>query len=234
MKKILFFSVLAVFFIACENDTPVEGNNNYKPIKTVSLNSHEDTVNYALGIVVGSQMKKYGIDNIDYEIVLRAIEDVLKTSDQNLPIHPDVAQNIVNLYVQKTLALKQVGEHDLNTRFLEENKTKSGVITLDNGLQYKVLKEGNGIIPTLNDKVKINFSGQLVDGTVFSDTYNSNPAEFVVKNSLKGWQKALVNMKEGAEWVIYLPPELAFGTTGSKKVPPNSVVIYKLELIDVN
>ncbi len=236
IKKIYILLIFALLF-SCENDIPVNNNNQnnnvVNPIKTVSLKNHQDTVTYSLGVVIGTQMQNYGITDVDYDILSKAIEDVLTNSSQTLPIDPDVAKKIVNLYAQKTKNRQQANFTDKNSNFLTENINNQGVIALPNGMQYKIIEEGQGTIPTINDKVTVNFTGKLVDGTVFSNTFNDSPVEFIVKNSLKGWQEALTRMHKGAEWIIYLPPELAYGTNGSKNVPPNSVVIYQIQLLDI-
>lgn len=222
---------------ACSNDAPVDNNtndnNNSTPIKTVNIKTHQDTVDYSIGVVIGSQLMNYGVEEVDYDILIKAIEDVLSNNPNNLPIHPEVAKNIVNLYVNATGSQKNINYNDLNSRFLADNLSKQGVVELSSGMQYEIITQGQGSVPTLNDKVVVNFSGMLVDGTIFSNTYDKTPVEFLVKNSILGWQKALTTMSVGSEWVIYLPPNFAYGATGSNKVPPNSVVIYKIQLLEI-
>lgn len=227
-----------MLLFSCENETSTnnnsnQSNNNSTPIKTISIKSHQDTVNYSLGVVIGSQLQNYGVYDVDYDILIKAIEDVLNTNPQNLPIHPDVAKNIVNLYVNKANNQQEIVYNDANSKFMAENLTKQGIVELANGMQYKILKEGQGSVPTRDDKVVVNFSGMLVDGTVFSNTYDKTPVEFIVKNSLKGWQEAITRMPVGSEWIIYLPPALAYGVNGSNKVPPNSVVVYQIQLLEI-
>ncbi|MBN2662948.1 MAG: FKBP-type peptidyl-prolyl cis-trans isomerase [Bacteroidales bacterium] len=237
MKYII--SILLIFVLsACQTDTIADNNsnttnNNTTPIKTVTIKTHQDTVNYSLGVVIGSQLQSYGVDDIDYDILIKAVEDVLSNNPNNLPIHPEVAKNIVNLYVNASVNQKEITYGDLNSKFLIDNLLKQGVVELPCGMQYKIITQGQGSVPTFNDKVVVNFSGMLVDGSVFSNTYDKTPVEFMVKNSILGWQKALTTMKVGSEWVIYLPPNLAYGATGSNKVPPNSVVIYKIQLLEI-
>jgi len=227
---------IIILLFACENDTPVSNqdtNNNSSPIKTVSIKTHQDTVAYSLGVVIGTQLQSYGIYDVDYEILIKAIEDVMNNNSNNLPIHPDVAKHIVNLYASTTNNQQNITYNNANTTYLNENLSKQGVVELSNGLQYKIITEGQGNIPTINDNVVINFSGMLVDGSVFSNTYDKTPVEFIIKNSLSGWQEALTRMKVGSEWIIYLPPQLAYGASGNTKVPPNSVVIYKIQLLEI-
>jgi FKBP-type peptidyl-prolyl cis-trans isomerase FklB len=132
----------------------------------------------------------------------------------------------------KEMAAKAKAEGDA---FLAENKGKEGVVTLPSGLQYKVLTEGTGASPTDKDRVKVHYRGTLVDGTEFDSSYARNqPAEFPVTGVIKGWTEALQLMREGAKWQLYIPSDLAYGERGGgHKIPPNSVLVFEVELIEV-
>ncbi|MBQ9668017.1 MAG: FKBP-type peptidyl-prolyl cis-trans isomerase [Prevotella sp.] len=119
--------------------------------------------------------------------------------------------------------------------FLEENAKKEGVKVTESGLQYKVLKEGNGAVPTDTSTVEVNYEGRLVDGTVFdaSNKYGDKPATFRVNQVIKGWTEALKMMPAGSEWEIYIPEELAYGAQGSRGIDPLSALIFKVELVNV-
>jgi FKBP-type peptidyl-prolyl cis-trans isomerase len=120
------------------------------------------------------------------------------------------------------------------TAFLEANKKKEGVKVLPDGLQYKIIKEGTGPTPTADDKVKTNYRGTLIDGTEFDSSYKRNrPAEFNVKGVIKGWTEALELMKVGAKWELFIPPNLAYGERGRPGIPPNSTLIFEIELLDI-
>ncbi|MBQ8127621.1 MAG: FKBP-type peptidyl-prolyl cis-trans isomerase [Prevotella sp.] len=119
--------------------------------------------------------------------------------------------------------------------FLEENAKKEGVKTTPSGLQYKVLKEGKGALPTDTSTVEVNYEGRLIDGTVFdaSNKYGDKPATFRVNQVIKGWTEALKMMPAGSEWEIYIPEELAYGAQGSRGIDPLSALIFKVELVNV-
>ena len=119
--------------------------------------------------------------------------------------------------------------------FLEENAKKEGVKVTESGLQYKVLNEGNGAVPTDTSTVEVNYEGRLVDGTVFdaSNKYGDKPATFRVNQVIKGWTEALKMMPAGSEWEIYIPEELAYGAQGSRGIDPLSALIFKVELVNV-
>ncbi len=119
--------------------------------------------------------------------------------------------------------------------FLAENAKKEGVKTTPSGLQYKVLKEGNGAVPADTSTVEVNYEGRLIDGTVFdaSNKYGDKPATFRVNQVIKGWTEALTMMPAGSEWEIYIPEELAYGAQGSRGIDPMSALIFKVELVNV-
>lgn len=131
---------------------------------------------------------------------------------------------------------KLYGVHrDAGKKFLEENAHKEGVITLPSGLQYKVLKEGTGEVPTESDKVKVHYEGRLLDGTVFDSSYARNePSEFTPTRVIKGWTEALTLMPVGSKWQLYIPYELAYGERGAgKDIPPYSMLIFDVELLEI-
>ena len=128
-------------------------------------------------------------------------------------------------------ANKKAGE-----KFLAENAKKEGVKTLPSGIQYKVIKEGTGAIPTESSVVKVNYEGRLISGTVFDSSYKrGEPATFPVKSVIKGWTEILCHMPAGSEWEVYIPQELAYGEREmGQDIKPFSALIYKLELLEVN
>lgn len=124
--------------------------------------------------------------------------------------------------------IKEAGEH-----FLAENKTKEGVITTESGLQYKVIKEGKGAIPTSTDKVKVHYRGTLIDGTEF-DSSKKDPASFRANGVIKGWTEALTLMPVGSKWEIYIPYNLAYETRGSgQHIKPFAALIFEIELLEI-
>ena len=122
-----------------------------------------------------------------------------------------------------------------NKKYLEDNKKVEGVVTLPSGLQYKVLKAGDGATPGAEDMVRTHYKGQLIDGTVFDSSYDrGEPAEFPVGGVIKGWTEALQKMKVGDKWQLVIPSELAYGEAGAGGViPPNATLVFEIELLDV-
>ena len=135
----------------------------------------------------------------------------------------------------KALEAKYGENKAAGIKFLEENKTKEGVITTESGLQYKVIKAGNGEIPTKESSVKVNYKGTLIDGTEFDSSYKRNaPATFRADQVIKGWTEALTMMPVGSKWELYIPQELAYGSreTGGL-IKPFSTLIFEVELLEI-
>ena len=119
--------------------------------------------------------------------------------------------------------------------FLKENAKKDGVIVLPSGLQYKVLKQGTGAVPSLNDKVMVNYEGRLIDGTVFdaSANHGDKPAEFRPTDVIKGWTEALTMMPIGSKWQVYIPYDIAYGSREAGQIKPYSALIFDIELVGI-
>ena len=120
-------------------------------------------------------------------------------------------------------------------QFLAENAKKDGVITLPSGLQYKVLTQGTGAVPTTSDKVQVHYEGRLIDGTVFdaSRNHGDKPAEFRPTDVIKGWTEALTMMPVGSKWQVYIPFELAYGSREAGQIKPYSALIFDIELVGI-
>lgn len=119
--------------------------------------------------------------------------------------------------------------------FMANNAKQPGVVTLPDGLQYKIVHSGpaTGLKPHINDEVKVNYEGKLIDGTVFDSSYErGQPAAMPLKNLVKAWQEALQLMRPGDEWTLYVPPELGYGPEGQGPIPPGAALIFRIELID--
>ncbi|MBO7139546.1 MAG: FKBP-type peptidyl-prolyl cis-trans isomerase [Prevotella sp.] len=121
-----------------------------------------------------------------------------------------------------------------NEEFLAENAKKDSIVTLPSGVQYKILKEGNGALPTDSNQVVVNYEGKLIDGTVFDSSYQRNqPATFGLAQVIPGWQEALKLMPVGSEWEIYIPQDKGYGTRDMGNIPPYSTLIFKVELLEI-
>ena len=120
-------------------------------------------------------------------------------------------------------------------KFLAENKQREGITTTSSGLQYRVIKAGNGKQPESNATVVVHYRGKLLDGNEFDSSYQRNePATFPINGVIKGWQEALPLMKEGAHWELFIPPQLAYGSKGAgSRIGPNQMLVFEVELLEV-
>ncbi len=222
---ISILSIFSIFGFACEESEVKE--------EQFELLTKEDSINYSLGVNIASKIKEEGATNINADIIITAIKQVY-ISEDSLLIDNEQATTILQNYFG-TLHKNNSKKNKVDGKtFLSENKSKPGVVTLDNGLQYKILKRGKGFIPDTNDMVSIHFVGKFTDQTVFDNTYDVNPITFPINKSIKAWQQVLVKMPIGSKWEIYVKPELAYGNKGSGAIiKPNTVLIYQLELLEI-
>jgi FKBP-type peptidyl-prolyl cis-trans isomerase FklB len=206
------------------------------PAGTNVLGGEKARVSYAIGMMFGSRWKQQGID-VDYDWLVRGLKDA-QAGGPTLMTEPEMG-NTLNQF-QKDISAKQekrrqeIAEKNKQDgeAFLAENKTKPGVVTLPDGLQYKVITNGDGTLPAPNDVVTVNYRGTLLDGTEFDSSYKrGQPAQFPVGNVIHGWTEALQQMKIGSKWQLFIPPQLAYGEQGRPGVPPNSVLIFEVELL---
>ena len=193
---------------------------------------------YSLGYQFGQNMKAQGID-LDLEIYAAGIRDALSGTSPQLS--PDEIRTVVTELQKRITAARQKENKALADKnlaearaFLEENKKKEGVITLPSGLQYKVLTEGSGKTPKATDSVTVHYRGTLVDGKEFDSSHKrGQPTTFEVGKVIRGWTEALQLMKEGSKWQLFIPSALGYGDRGAGPVPPNSTLIFEVELLAV-
>lgn len=197
------------------------------------LDTDQNKASYAIGQQIGNSIKQQKID-VDPEVIAMAIKDAQKGENKLGP--EGVKEAMTKL--QESMMQKSMKEAEDNKgksgEFLEKNKTDEGVKTTASGLQYKIEKDGTGKIPSANDTVKVHYKGTLVNGEQFDSSYDrGQPAEFPVTGVIRGWTEALQLMKVGSKYKLFIPPELAYGSAGRPGIPPNSVLIFDVELIDV-
>lgn len=200
------------------------------------LNDQKTKESYSLGFEFGSNLKRYGVD-IDREVLISAIQDGLEGKKPSLSaeeINTTLAQQRRRLATRQNMRLQEYATRNLESgkTFLEKNKTREGVITLQSGLQYKVLQEGTGASPGMTDVVTLTYRGTLIDGQEFDNSRTrKEPMRFPMEDVIKGWSQALQLMKAGSKWQIFVPPELAYGNRQSGRIPPNSTLIFEIELV---
>ncbi len=202
------------------------------------LSDEKSRVSYAIGMMLGHNWQQQGLE-VDPDIAAHAIKDV-QTGGTTLLSQAEMQETLTEF--QKTFKIKQQkmqAEKAEKSKaegeaFLSKNKSNAGVITLPDGLQYTVLAEGAGAMPAANDVVSVNYRGTLLDGTEFDSSYKrGQPAQFPVNGVIKGWTEALQKMKPGSKWKLFIPADLAYGENGQRGIPPNSVLVFEVELLSV-
>ena len=198
------------------------------------LKTDKDKFSYALGMNLGENLRKQGLD-VDPAVFVKAFAESLKgdktsmTDQQMGSVLMAEAQEIRKKQEEKGIAAQKDGE-----AFLTANKAKQGVITLPSGLQYKILKEGTGEKPTLDDTVSCNYTGTLINGTEFdSSDKHGGPVSFPVKGVIAGWVEALQRMPVGSKWQLFVPSNLAYGPQGPGEIGPNATLIFEVELVSI-
>lgn len=204
-----------------------------KPVE-VDLSDSTEQVSYCFGVVLGHNFKNTGLDSLDMDIFLSAMQDVFQKKP--LKVGPKEAEAMMHQYMQATMMKRSAIAKERSQVFLDANKTKEGVKTTATGLQYEILSEGKGKSPTTADRVTVHYTGKLTDGTIFdSSIQRGQPATFRVNQVIPGWTEALKLMQEGDKWILYIPYSLGYGERGSPpQIPPFSTLIFEVELIKVN
>lgn len=204
-------------------------------VHAAKLESDLEKLSYSMGIFFGQSVSRQGME-LDKAAFLQAVEDVLNKND--LKLSKEEMQKILTDFQkkeQKELAEAASNNKKSGEKFLSENKNKEGVKTTNSGLQYKIIKAGEGEKPAATSKVVVHYRGTLIDGTEFDSSYSrGEPATLGVNQVIKGWQEALQMMPVGSKWQIYVPSELAYGQRGAgSAIKPNSTLIFDIELLEI-
>jgi len=205
----------------------------------LALKTDKDKVSYAIGVNIGKSMRKDTVD-VDPAIFSRGMKDamaggkLLLTDDE---IKATLTKLQTDLRARQEVAMQKAGEINKKAGddFLAQNKTKDGVVALPDGLQYKILKEGNGPKPAATDSVVCNYRGTLIDGTEFDSSYKrGQPATFPVNGVIKGWTEAVQLMPVGSKWQLFVPADLAYGNRGAgPDIGPDATLIFEVELLSI-
>jgi FKBP-type peptidyl-prolyl cis-trans isomerase FklB len=203
------------------------------------LKDRKEKVSYGIGVDIGRVMQKQGVA-IDADLLAKGIKDAV-SGGKLLMTDQEIQETLMafqkEMRAKQEEANKALGEKNKKEgeAFLAANKSKEGVKTLPDGLQYKVLKPGTGNKPKPTDTVVTQYRGTLIDGTEFDSSYRrGQPATFRVDGVIRGWTEALQLMEEGAKWMLYIPPALAYGDRGAgPQIGPNATLIFEIELVSI-
>ncbi|MES9837788.1 MAG: FKBP-type peptidyl-prolyl cis-trans isomerase [Candidatus Thiodiazotropha sp.] len=204
------------------------------PLVAGDLDSQDQRYGYTLGIRVGQMLKSQVGGDLDIDAFALAVSDVL--SGNKVRLSNEEMQAAMRQHLQQEQArLAKVAEANekKGRAFLEANAQKEGIVTLENGLQYRVIEAGSGNSPTAEQTVEVNYRGRLIDGTEFDSSYSrGKPAQFKLNGVVPGFKEALTRMKPGAKWEVYMPAELAYGKKGAgRSIGPNETLIFEIEYL---
>jgi len=196
------------------------------------LKTLEEQAAYAIGLDLGEDTLANAPD-LNPEIIARGLIDAMKKAKPAIP--EDKAQEAMNQYMAKKLGPGAEKNLEEGKKFLAKNKTEPNVITTESGLQYFVIKSGTGRTPKPTDVVRVHYNGMLLDGKVFDSTTGKDAAEIPVNRVIPGWTEALLKMKVGDKWRLYIPSPLAYGPQGPPggPIPPFATLIFDVELLDI-
>lgn len=233
LAKLLFLFLFAVTLMNAQTKKEQKQAQSEVNIKT-----QDDSISYAIGQSISHNLKDPSM-NINFGALVEGIQDA---SAGKSKMTEEQMKNVMNVFNMKLMAKRSVEMNKVKEKnkkegeeFLAENKKKPGIVTLPDGLQYKILVSGTGPSPKATDKVKVNYKGTLIDGKVFDSSYERNqPAEFPLNQVIKGWTESLQLMHVGDKWELYIPSELGYGENGAgKMIGPNSVLVFEVELLEI-
>ncbi len=200
--------------------------------------SRKEKVSYALGVDLASRLQSQSFD-VDPELVVKALQEALAgnklrmTGEEIAAVLRGFEEDQKHDY-QHAVSMVSEKNKKAAEAFVAENVKKEGIVTLPSGLQYKILKKGDGKTPTLNDKVVCQYRGTLLDGKEFDSSYKRNqPATLPVKGIIKGWSEALQLMPVGSKWQLFIPPQLGYGEKLVGGIGPNAMLVFEVELLSI-
>ncbi|MFJ3075330.1 MULTISPECIES: FKBP-type peptidyl-prolyl cis-trans isomerase [Pseudomonas] len=201
----------------------------------LNLSTDETRVSYGIGRQLGGQLRDNPPPGVSLDAILAGLTDAFNGADSRVS-EADLSASfkVIRELMQAEAAAKAEAAAAAGKEFLVENAKRDGITTLASGLQFEVLTAGEGAKPTRESNVRTHYHGTLIDGTVFDSSYDrGQPAEFPVGGVIAGWTEALQLMNAGSKWRLYVPSELAYGAQGVGSIPPHSVLVFDVELLDV-
>lgn len=202
-----------------------------------------DSVSYLLGINFGSTIKSYDFGDLNYSELMKGMKDFVNAkgefSDSNFvkqfKINPETMNTFINGYLQKRNDYRVESSKAKSQRFLDKNQLEEGVQVTPSGLQYKILAAGSDLKPVDDkDTVLVNYTGRLIDGTVFDQSPEGEPVQFQLNRVIRGWTEGLKLIGEGGSAELYIPSDLAYGERGTQGIGPNAALIFNVELVEVH
>ena len=233
--RLAFFALVALIVVAavavvCLSVTP--------SFETAAIDSDAQKASYGIGLRMGRQLAD-AVDMLDRAAFMRGFEDALGGEGPDIELNEltSVTQSfIADMQASAEAAGMRMGEENAaaGTAYLAENAARDGVLTTDSGMQYEVLRTGEGPSPTLDQSVRLHYMGTLIDGTEFDSSYEGEPVVFGVGQLITGFTEALTLMQAGSHFRVVLPPDIAYGPSGSGGgIGPNATLIFEIELLEI-
>ncbi|MBB3321965.1 MULTISPECIES: FKBP-type peptidyl-prolyl cis-trans isomerase [Atlantibacter] len=203
---------------------------------TPSFDSIESQASYGIGLQVGQQLRESGLQGLLPEALVAGLRDALDGNQPAVPV--DVVHRALREIHERADAVRRERQQAMaadGQKYLDENREREGVNSTESGLQFRVITQGEGAIPARKDRVRVHYTGKLIDGTVFdSSVMRGEPAEFPVSGVIPGWIEALTLMPVGSKWELTIPQNLAYGERGAgASIPPFSTLIFEVELLEI-
>ncbi len=206
----------------------------FSALKAQELKTQKDSVSYSLGVLIGQNLKKQGITDIDFALFSRAMQEV--AAGKPTLMDPNAANKCMQDVTMREKEVQKKKATAEGAAYLAQNAQRKGVTVLPSGLQYEVMTAGTGEIPNATDKVNVHYHGTLIDGSIFdSSVQRGTPATFGVTQVIQGWVEALQLMNVGSKWKLTIPSNLAYGERGGPggAIGPNATLIFEVELLGI-
>jgi FKBP-type peptidyl-prolyl cis-trans isomerase len=233
MLKKIFFTIIMVTLVlfSCAAEENTAGETDVSAEISDESPSDSDT-SYAFGVVLGSDLKQFGIQ-FDYDALAQGVREAIEGKEPRISM--EEAVGLVQSAYMASITRQAEESRKKNDQFLAENSKKTGVVITSSGLQYEVVVQGQGKNPAADDVVTVNYEGKLIDGTVFDSSYTrGEPAEFSLTQVIPGWAEGIQLMTVGSTYRLYIPSSLAYGEQGAgNMIPPNSALIFQVELLSI-
>ncbi|GAB1481817.1 FKBP-type peptidyl-prolyl cis-trans isomerase [Treponema sp.] len=233
MKKLILAGLLvSALFISCKPKADTAAGDASAAETVAPKEVSKSDASYAFGIAIGTSLKETAVE-IDYSEFMKGVKDVM--GDKKPKMTNDEASEKIQTVIMAAAAKKAELSKVEETKFLEENGKKAGVMTTASGLQYEILNEGSGTKPMATDTVKVDYVGTLLDGTTFdSSIARGEPAIFPLDRVIPGWTEGIQLMGLGGKYKFYIPSELAYGESGAGGViPPFATLIFEVDLLSI-
>ncbi|MEI9920835.1 MAG: FKBP-type peptidyl-prolyl cis-trans isomerase [Bacteroidota bacterium] len=236
-SKYIFFLVIAAVGFQCDGQNK-SGSTTGGAVSGIALNNKADSIGYSLGYNLGEFLKAQGVKDfaadVNEEMVIKAMK--LSIAGQKSPMTREQCALAVNGFIEWKRKEVVVKNEQEGAKFMEENKSKPGVITTPSGLQYQVIKMGTGPKPMPTDQVQVHYHGTLLNGTVVDSSVDRNqPIVHPANGFIPGWNEAISMMPTGSKWKLWVPAKIGYGDQGAgQSIPPGATLVFEVELLKIN